>query len=146
MSARVGAALAVLAVAGTWAWLARGLPVLAPEGPGSAFVPLLLCGLLALLALALLIQSKPAGDDFAHAQSPGWAQAAGVLALLSLYVAALAHLGYFLATLPFVGITTWLCGARSPLFILGAAVGLTFGVWLVLTVLFAVPLPRSPWL
>jgi hypothetical protein len=144
--ARVGAALAVLAVAGAWAWLARGLPVLAPEGPAAAFVPLLLCGLLALLGLALLLQREPAEGDPEHARGPGWAQAAGVLALLTLYIAALAHLGYVLATLPFVGITTWLCGARSPLFVVGAAAGLTLGIWLVLTVLFAVPLPRSPWL
>jgi hypothetical protein len=40
----------------------------------------------------------------------------------------------------------WLCGARSPLLVLGAAAGFTLGVWVVLTVLFAVPLPRSPWL
>ncbi|HEY7366255.1 MAG TPA: tripartite tricarboxylate transporter TctB family protein [Methylomirabilota bacterium] len=146
MPDRVAAALAVLAVGAAWAWLARGLPVLGPEGPGPAFVPLLLCGLLALLGLLLLIQSPSAGSDSERPQGPGWKQAAGVLGLLALYVTALAQLGYFLATLPFVVAAMWLCGARSPLLVLGAAAGFTLGVWVVLTVLFAVPLPRSPWL
>lgn len=146
MLARLGVPFAVFAVAVAWAWAARCLPAGGPEGPGPAFVPLLLCGLLACLGLGLLVQDARAGGDAERAQGPDWVQAVRVLALLALYVGALAHLGYFPATLPFVAVAMWLCGARSPLLVLGTAVGFALGVWLVLTVLFAVPLPRGPWL
>ncbi len=146
MPARLGVPLAVLAVAVAWAWRARGLPVGSPAEPGPALVPLLLCGLLALLGLILVPLRPAAGGVTEGAQGPGWSQAALVLALLGLYVAALAYLGYFPATLPFVVVAMWLCGARSPLLVLGVAVGLTLGVWAALAVGFAVPLPRGPWL
>jgi hypothetical protein len=144
--ARFGVPLAVLAVAAAGAWWARDLPVGGPEGPGPAFVPLLLAGLLALLALALLLRNATAGGDAERAQGPGWAQAFRALGLLGLYVAGLAYLGYFPATLPFVALAMWLGGARSPVLVLGTTVGFTFGLWLVLTAVFAVPLPRGPWL
>jgi hypothetical protein len=143
--ARFGVPLAVLAAATAWTWLARGLPVGAPEGPGPAFVPLLLAGLLAFLGLALLVHDAVAGKD-ERAHGPEWTQALRVLGLLALYVTALAYLGYFPATLPFVALAMWLAGARSPAFVLGTTVGFTLALWLVLTALFAVPLPRGPWL
>jgi hypothetical protein len=142
--ARLGVPLVVLAVAGAWAWLARGLPVGSPAGPGPAFVPLLLSGLLALLGLALLVEgARATGGEPAH--EPGVGQAALSLGLLALYVLALAHLGYFPATLPFVLLAMWRCGARSPLLVIGTAVGFTLTVWVVLGVLLGVPLPRGPW-
>jgi putative tricarboxylic transport membrane protein len=143
--ARLGVPLAVLAVAGAWAWLARGLPLGGPEGPGPGFVPLLLGGVLALLGLLLVIQHAR-GRAASEQAVPGWAQAAGVLGLLALYVAALAHLGYAPATVAFVAVSMWRCGARSPLLVIGTAVGFTLAVWVVFTVLFAVPLPRGSWL
>lgn len=145
MPARFGVPLAVLAVAAAWAWLARGLPPGGPEAPGPAFVPLLLAGLLALLGLSLLVNNAVAGES-ERAHGPDWAQALRVLGLLALYVTALAYLGYFPATLPFVALAMWLAGARSPAFVLGTTVGFTLALWLVLTALFAVPLPRGPWL
>lgn len=146
MPARFGVPLAVLAVAAAWAWWARNLPVGGPAGPGPAFVPLLLAGLVAFLGLALLVQNAAGGGDAGRASGPGWAQAIRVLGLLGLYVTALAYLGYFPATLPFVATAMWLGGARSPAFVLGTTVGFTVGLWLVLTAVFAVPLPRGPWL
>jgi hypothetical protein len=68
-----------------------------------------------------------------------------VVGLLALYVAALAHVGYVSATLPFLGLGVWLCGGRSPLLVVATAVGFTAVVWIVLGALFGVPLPRGPW-
>lgn len=146
MSARLGVPLAVLAVAGAWAWLARGLPVRGPGGPGPGFVPLLLCGLLVLLGLVLLVRAARAAGQAEQVAGAGWGQAVLVLGLLALYVAALAHLGYFPATLPFVALAMWRCGARSLRLVIGTAVGFTLALWVVLALLFAVPLPRGPWL
>jgi hypothetical protein len=108
-------------------------------------VPLLLGGLLLLLGLALLIQTARGRGAPEPAEGPGWGQAALVLSLLALYIAILAHLGYFAATLPFMALATWRCGARSPLLVIGTAVGFTLAVWVVLGVLLAVPLPPGPW-
>lgn len=145
MLARLRVPLAVLAVAGAWAWLARSLPLRGPDGPGPGFVPLLLAGVLALLGVLLLVQAARGGPATTPAPGPGWRQAALVVGLLALYTAALAHAGYVAATLPFVGLGVWLCGGRSPRLVLGTAVGFTVAVWLVLGALFGVPLPRTPW-
>lgn len=135
----------MLVVAGVWLWLARDLPMGGAAGPGPGFVPVLLAGLLALLGgLLLLPAAAPPGGWRAH--GPPWGQAGLVIGLLALYVAALSYLGYFTATLPFVALAMWRCGVRSLLLLAGATVGLTFGVWGVLGVLFGVPLPHALWL
>ena len=145
MLARLRVPLVVLAVAGAWAWLASALPLRGPGGPGPGFVPLLLSGVLALLGILLLLQAAPRGARTEPRREPGWRQAGLVVGLLAVYVGALAHLGYATATLPFVGLGVWLCGGRSPLLVAGTAVGFTVTAWLVLGVLFGVPLPRAPW-
>jgi hypothetical protein len=138
--ARVCVPLAVLAVAGVWAWGASSLPLRGPGGPGPGLVPLLLSGVLALLGLLLLRST-----DAPARPEPGWSQAGLVVGLLALYVVALAHVGYVLATLSFVGLGVWRCGGRSPWLVAGTSVGLTAAAWLVLGKLFGVPLPRGPW-
>lgn len=150
--------LAVLAAAGAWAWLAHGLPLGGPEGPGPGFVPLLLAGLLALLGLLLAVARDasgvsggegPGGRGEAEGADgdapPGWGQAALVLGLLALYVAALAHVGYVAATVAVVFLATWRCAPHRPLLALATALGLTGAVWVVLGLLLGVPLPRGPW-
>ena len=130
-------ALAVMAVAGAWALLARRLPLAGPEGPGEGFVPLLLAGLLGLLGLLLV-----AAPGRAEAPSgAGWGRAALVVTLLALYIAAMTRLGFLLTTPVYVGIAVWQCGGRSPLGIAATALGITLAVWLVLARLFQVPLP-----
>jgi hypothetical protein len=109
-------------------------------------VPLLTAGLLGLLGLVLAVEAARGRLVDARAAAPGWGQAARVLGLLAVYVAGLAWLGYFEATLPFVALAMWLGGARSPLLVGAAAAGLALAVWLVLGALFGVPLPRGPWL
>ncbi|MGH7390331.1 MAG: tripartite tricarboxylate transporter TctB family protein [Candidatus Rokuibacteriota bacterium] len=144
MHGRLGVPLVVLAVAGAWAWLARDLPLRGPGGPGPGFMPLVLCAILGLLGGLLVVLAPPAGDR--EVPGPGWTQAALVLGLLALYVAAAAYLGYFAATLPFVAVAMWWCGSRSPLVVGGVTIGLTLAVWIVLVLLLGVPLPRGRWL
>ena len=145
MVRRLRVPFAVLAVAGAWAWLASTLPLRGPGGPGPGVVPLLLAAVLAVLGLALLLQAWHADAETGPRPGPGWRQAGLVVGLLALYVAALAHVGYVSATLPFLGLGVWLCGGRSPLLVVATAVGFTVLVWIVLGALFGVPLPRAPW-
>jgi len=143
--ARVRVPLVVLVVAGAWTWLASALPLRGPGGPGPGLVPLLLSGVLGLLGLLLLLRSMHGGTEAPARPEPGWSQAGLVVGLLALYLAALAHVGYVLATLPFVGLGVWRCGGRSPWLVAGTSAGLTAAAWLVLGWLFGVPLPRGPW-
>jgi len=141
VSARLGVPLVVLAVAAAWALLARDLPVKGPEGPGPAFVPLLLTGVLALLGLGLLASGLKRGGLGPAGRGPGWLAAVLVIGLLAVYTAAVARVGFLLVTPVYVALAAWQCGARSPRTIGATAVGLTLAVWLLLVRLFRVPLP-----
>jgi hypothetical protein len=135
--ARLGVPLAVIAVAGAWALLARRLPLHGPEGPGEGFVPLLLAGLLGFLGLLLLTQRERA-EAWAGA---GWRRATLVVILRALYIAAMTRVGFRVATPVYVAIAVWQCGGRSRLGIAVTAFGITLAVWLALARLFHVPLP-----
>lgn len=137
MPARPGVPLAVIAVAGAWALLARRLPLHGPEGPGEGFVPLLLAGLLGFLGLLLLTQRERA-EAWAGA---GWSRATFVVILLALYIAAMTRVGFLVATPVYVAIAVWQCGGRSRLGTTVTAFGITLAVWLALARLFQVPLP-----
>lgn len=140
-------ALVLLAFAGVYAWLALRLPERnIPGSVGLGFVPLLLAGLLALLAALLLLHglrgSRPPVPS--EAGMPGWGQAGAVLGLIVLYILAMTRIGFLLATPPYLAITMWQAGARRPGLIALTAVGMTAAIWVVFSTLFAVPLPRGP--
>jgi hypothetical protein len=140
--ARLGVPLVVLGVAVAWALLARALPLRGPEGAGPGFVPLLLASILGLLGLAILAGAlKVESSGAPAAGGPGWLTAGRVIALLALYIAGVAHIGFLPVTPLYVALAAWQCGARSPGAIAGTAAGLTAAVWVVLTRLFGVPLP-----
>jgi hypothetical protein len=134
---RLAVALAVMAVAGGWALLARRLPLGGPEGPGEGFVPLLLAGLLGVLGLLLAIEPSPVMSR----SGAGWGRAALAVTLLALYIAALAWVGFLAATPLYVALAARQCGGRRPLGLAATALGITLAVWLVLARLFQVPLP-----
>lgn len=140
-------ALALLAFAGVYAWLALRLPERdIPGSVGLAFVPLLLAGLLALLA-ALLLRHGLSGSRLPappEAEIPGWGRAGAVVGLMVLYVLAMTRMGFLLATPPYLAIMMWQAGARRPGLIALAAVGMTAAIRVVFSTLFAVPLPRGP--
>ena len=145
--ADVAIALVLLAFAGAYAGLARNLPDRdIPGSVGLSFVPLLLAGLLAFLALLLLLHGLRKGSPRPDAGLPGWVQAGTAVGLMVLYVCALAltKIGFLLATPPYLAIAMCQCGARRPWFIAVVAVGVTAFVWLTFSTLFTVPLPRGP--
>jgi hypothetical protein len=135
----------LLIFAGGYAWLTMRLPARNIAGTvGVSLVPLLLAGLLALLALLLLAQGLRRGASPAAGEVPGWVQAGSVVGMMAVYIVALTKVGFPLATPPYLAITMWQCGARRPWYILGMAVAITTAVWIVFWSLFGVPLPRGP--
>lgn len=138
-------ALVLLAFAGGYGWLAFNLPERnIPGSVGLDFVPKLLAGLLSLLAVLLFVQGPGRGPgDPPGAEGAGWAQAAVVVGLMVAYVAALTHLGFLLATPPYLAVSMWRTGARHPGFILLVAVAMTVAARIVFVTLFAVPLPHG---
>lgn len=138
--------LVLVVLAAGYAWQAARLPVRdIPGTVGVSFVPLLLAGLLAFLALLLLGQGLRRGTAQAEAGDiPGWGQAAGVVLLMGAYVGLLVTVGFLVASPPFLAVAMWQCGARRPWFVFAVAIGITGTVWLVFWSLFGVPLPRGP--
>lgn len=143
-------AVILLGVAGGYAWLAHQLPERhIPGSVGLDFVPLLLAGLLAILAASLFVRGRRRGRGLAPpagpaGEMPGWIQAGAVVGLMVLYVAATTRVGFLLATPVYLAVTMWQSGARRPGFIALHAIGLTLAVWVAFYTLFKVPLPRGP--
>jgi putative tricarboxylic transport membrane protein len=103
-------ALVVLALAVAVYVIAEGYSVEA------RFFPQLIAGVLALLALAMLLRTLlrwRAGekDEFAMFETP-W-RMLGIVVLTALYFAALSSIGFTLASLVFIPLTAWLFGYRK---------------------------------
>lgn len=130
------------------AWNAAGLVYYSRLGPGPGFFPLWLCGLLAVLSVAVLVQAsvtapEPLPGDFFTTRGNYLRIAAVVLALVAMAFLMrplgfrLAMLGFFLVMLP-------LLGRRNPLeIVLLAAVG-SFGTYYVFGSLLGLALPVGP--
>jgi hypothetical protein len=109
-------------------------------GPGTRFLPVLL-GLI-VVALGAGIAIRPGAPADGVAPAPGAAgRVAWTLGALAAYVFAMGHLGFLVATVPFLAVLFRVYGERRWPVVLVAALGATgatyalFGVWL------GVPLP-----
>jgi hypothetical protein len=137
--------LVLLGFAALYAWQAMRLPVRnIPGSVGISFVPLLLAGLLAVLALVLLGQGLRAADMPPPGNIPPWGQAGCVVGVMGAYVALLVTVGFLVASPLFLAVAMLRCGERRAWYILAVALGITGAVWLVFWSLFGVPLPRGP--
>lgn len=136
----------LLAFAAFYAYLTLQLdrPSL-PHTLGPAFLPKLLTGLLVVMVILLMLQTRSRHPEEATPLPPGaTARMSGLVALMVAYTAAMASLGYFLTTPLFLAGSIWLAGEHRPLRVLGWALCLFVGVHLLLRVLFSVPLPLGP--
>lgn len=142
MTADRMAAIVILLVAVQYALMARayhGLTVADILGP-SAY-PYIIGGLMALMAVLLLIQSKPkpAGESF-------WARHGKPILLaasLYAYIRLLEPLGFLLSTFAFVAFGHAWLGERSWLRSAGLAAAITAVLWYLFNRVFSLNLPAG---
>ena len=115
----------------------------ATGGPGARFLPVLLGLIVAVLGVGIALRPG-ISEGGADASAPGGTgRVAWTLGAIVVYVLALGHLGFLLATPPFLAVLFVAYGERRWPVVLAVALGATgatyalFGVWL------KVPLPRG---
>jgi putative tricarboxylic transport membrane protein len=119
-------------------------------GPGPGFFPLWLCGLLGLLALAMLLQAtfgKPeprAGNFFAAPL--GYFRIAVAVAGLLATAALMNTAGFSITIFLFYVVLLTALGRRNPVEITAFAALGSFGVYYLFSQLLSRPLPRGPFL
>lgn len=114
-------------------------------GPGPGFFPLWLSGLLALLAGAMLWQSRSApavrGSPAFFPDRAGLIRIGAILGTLAAMVALLEPLGFRLTMLAFALVLIPVLGRRGALETLLVAAGCSFGVYYVFVDFLRIPLP-----
>jgi putative tricarboxylic transport membrane protein len=136
-----GAVLLLLALA--VAWESRRLPIGTHHGPGPGYFPLLLAGLLAVLALVIVARGATAPPLGAL----GWGEAPRALAVAAaaaFAALALERLGYRLTVVVVLAVLLGVVERRRPWVVALVTAAAAFGSdWLFHGVL-RVPLPRGP--
>ena len=126
------------------AWESRRLPIGTHHGPGPGYFPLLLAGLLAVLALVIVARGRAAPP----LSTLGWVEAPRALAVAAAAVVAalaLERLGYRLTVVLVLAVLLGVVERRRPWVVVLVTVAAAFGsFWLFHNVL-RVPLPRGPW-
>ncbi len=140
-------AAVLLAIGIVYGYLATQLPERSlPNIPGPAFFPYLIAIVLIGLSVALLIRglrgyrSAPVELDLA-ARAP----AIAALVLFAAYLAALPHLGFLAASVPFAAGMIWLYGGRNKVLVAAGAIGLPLVLSLLFREVFRIPLPHGSW-
>jgi len=143
--ADVVAATVLLAVAALYYqqsfFVVRGF---ATDRLGPTFVPRLLAGALAVLALTLLARALGGRSDPTPPPAARIEVLLTILALLVGYAVVMPKLGFLLATPGFLAAVLAALGIREPLAVVGAAVGMTAILYLAFGRLLGVLLPTSP--
>jgi hypothetical protein len=113
-------------------------------GPGTRFLPVLLGVIVIVLGLVLALR-PPAAEGALEPYAPGGAQrATWTLAAILAYVLAFGHLGFLLATTPFLAILLRAYGERRWPVVLAVALGATGVTYALFAVWLGVPLPPGP--
>ncbi|MDJ0387479.1 tripartite tricarboxylate transporter TctB family protein [Roseomonas sp. E05] len=132
------AAVAIAAFAATYGF--DEVPPGLAQGLGAAEFPRLVC--LVLLGLAVLLALNPASrKPPPRVPAAGW----GTMGLAIGFLPLMMVVGMLPAMLVFLIALGWLWGERRRGLLLGSAVGLVAGIWLVFVRLFALSLPGG-WL
>ncbi|MXP62649.1 tripartite tricarboxylate transporter TctB family protein [Roseomonas sp. M0104] len=132
------AAVAVLAFAATYGF--DEVPPGLAQGLGAAEFPRLVCLVLLGLAALLFLGAAPRNPP-PRVPATGWATMALAVGFLPLMMV----VGMLPAMLVFLVAMGWLWGERRWGVLLGSAIGLVAGIWIVFVRLFALSLPGG-WL
>ncbi len=140
------ATLAIGAIGVLVCWQGRQLVYYTPYGPGPAFFPLWLGGILIVLALGLLIGSVVARPSLSGTLAPARGARLDFVATLGAILAftlLIERLGFALTVFPMVAILLLARRCSLPLALAVAAVA-SFGVGYVFSNHLGVALPRAP--
>jgi putative tricarboxylic transport membrane protein len=139
---RVGG-IALLVFAVMVMWEDGAFPLGSVTKPGPGYMPMLLAGILA--AMALLVIST--GGRSPALSSLGWSERQHAVAILAgcVFTAlALERIGYRLTVIVLVGFLLWVVERKRPPVVVAVALGLSLGTFYVFSTLLQVPLPLGP--
>lgn len=140
------AAVALLLVGAVYFYLAALLPARdIPNVPGPSFFPLLIAGIVILLAGALLWRGV---RDLPHfAAEPGGdkpdRRPVVMLVAFAAYIAVLPFLGFMVASIPFAAVLIRLYGGRSRILLAAVSIGLPVFLFLLFREVFGILLPAG---
>jgi putative tricarboxylic transport membrane protein len=125
-------------------WQNRAYPVGSLSEPGAGFLPQLLAGGLALVALLIVWR----GGNSAALAALGWSEAARplvIIAACAVATLALEPLGYRTAIMALLVFLLGVIERKPPLYVVLIAAGFTLTTFFVFSNLLGLQLPRSPW-
>lgn len=138
--------IVLIGFAGFYAYLIANLPARdLPNTLGAAFVPWVLAGSLAGLSLILLISSV-LGRNSNDTISLPVRELLGIAFLLILiagYIKLMDYLGFVTVSVVFLGILTWVAGARKPVEIALFSITTSTLIYLLFQKFFKVQLPSG---
>jgi putative tricarboxylic transport membrane protein len=133
-----GTALLVFALAVMWEDRAFPLGTLTKPGPG--YMPMLLAGILATMAI-LVIVTGGLSPAFTALDWSERRHAFAILAGCVFTAVALERIGYRLTVMLLVSFLLWVVERKRPTVVLATALGLSLGTFYVFSTLLQVPLP-----
>jgi putative tricarboxylic transport membrane protein len=138
----VSLGVGALALAGAYGAMATAIPVsLLSDAVGPGGMPLVIAGLMAFGGAGLLVKTALVGGDAAGKQ-PDHRRAAGLLAILVAYVAAVPLLGYPLAVGLLAAAVAFFAGGRGiGIAVFAAALAALF--WFGFVKLLGIPFPAG---
>ena len=136
-----GVALLLFALAVMWE--DRAFPLGTVTKPGPGYMPMLLAGILAAMAILVICT----GGRSPSLTSLGWSEWRHVVAILAGCVftaVALERIGYRLTMILLVSFLLWVVERKRPAVTMAVALGLSLGTFYVFSTLLKVPLPLGP--
>lgn len=137
------AGLALLLFALVVMWEDRVFPLGTVTKPGPGYMPMLLAGILAAMAILVIC----AGGRSPALASLGWSEwrhAVAILAGCVFAALALERIGYRLTVILLVSFLLWVVERKRPAITVAVALGLSLGTFYVFSTLLKVPLPLGP--
>jgi len=139
---RVGG-VALLLFAVVVMWEDRAFPLGSVTKPGPGYMPMLLAGILAAMALLVIWTGgrSPALGSLGWSE---WRHAVAILAGCVFAAMALERIGYRLTVILLVAFLLWVVERKRPVVTMAVALGLSLGTFYVFSTLLKVSLPLGP--
>jgi hypothetical protein len=121
----------------------RAFPLGTITKPGPGYMPMLLAGILAAMAV-LVIWAGGRSPAWTSLDWSEWRHAVAILAACVFAALALERFGYRLTVIILVSFLLWVVERKRPAVTVATALGLSLGTFYVFSTLLRVPLPLGP--